>query len=169
MERCVSCCRNKPAVKRFLLLLLLGIFWAPWDGRTAFAIFLFALFLRGWYAVREERLKPLLFAGGSALLIAVAFLYSADTGVYGSPRGCLDWREWRGKAAANRTNSRAMRLPLRASPVSLGVLALLINSIMATPLDFRFWRTSLALVGGAPLERALPQSPDRAPYIYCFP
>ena len=74
---------EQAAVKRFLLLLLLGIFWAPWDGRTAFAIFLFALFLRGWYAVREERLKPLLFAGGSALLIAVAFLYSADTGVYG--------------------------------------------------------------------------------------
>ena len=69
--------------KRFLLLLLLGVFWAPWDGRTAFAIFLFALFLRGWYAVHEERLKPLAFGCGSAVLIAIAFLYSADTGVYG--------------------------------------------------------------------------------------
>src|SRR5580704_9250195 len=50
---------EQPNWKRFLLLLLLCVFWAPWDGRTAFAIFLFALFLRGWYSVPQGRVKPL--------------------------------------------------------------------------------------------------------------
>ncbi|MFZ0313663.1 MAG: hypothetical protein WAL85_13225 [Candidatus Korobacteraceae bacterium] len=137
---------EQAAVKRFLLLLLLGIFWAPWDGRTAFAIFLFALFLRGWYAVREERLKPLLFAGGSALLIAVAFLYSADTGVYGVAAWVLGLAgvAWEGRRESHKFARYA--IAVAGFAVSLGVLALLINSIMAAPFDFRFWRTSLALV-----------------------
>ena len=40
---------EQPAWKRFLLLIVLSVFWTPWDGRTVFDIFLFALFLRGWY------------------------------------------------------------------------------------------------------------------------
>ena len=133
--------------KRFLLLLLLGIFWAPWDGRTAFAIFLFAVFLRGWYAVREERLRPLVFAGASALLTAVAFLYSADTGVYGVAAWVLGLAgvAWEGRRESRRFSGYAAAAGGFA--VSLGVLALVINTIMAAPLDFRFWRTSLALVG----------------------
>src|SRR5271157_5101203 len=74
---------EQPAWKHFLLLILLAVFWAPWDGRTAFGIFLFACFLRGWYEVREGRLKPVVLGCGAALLVGVAFLYSADTGVYG--------------------------------------------------------------------------------------
>ncbi len=133
--------------KRFLLLLLLGVFWAPWDGRTAFAIFLFALFLRGWYALHEERLKPLAFGCGSAVLIAIAFLYSADTGVYGIAAWILALAgiAWEGRRGPRKFSAYA--ISVAAFSVSFGVLVLAINAVLASLLDFRFWKTSLALVG----------------------
>src|SRR5271166_1492770 len=73
---------EQPAWKRCLLLLLLSIFWVPWEGRIAFATFLFALFLKGWYELRRQSLNPVLLGCGAALLCTVAFLYSADTGAY---------------------------------------------------------------------------------------
>src|SRR5271166_2950413 len=137
---------EQPAWKRFLLLILLSVFWAPWDGRTAFGIFLFALFLRGWYAVREGRLRPMVFGWSAALLTAVAFLYSADTGVYGVAAFLIALA---GVAWEGRRESR--RFPLYASAavtfaiVSV-VLVFVLNAIMANPLDFGFWKRSLALV-----------------------
>ena len=43
---------EQPPWKRFVLLLLLCSFWET-SLRTTFPVLLFALFLRGWYAVRE--------------------------------------------------------------------------------------------------------------------
>ena len=48
--------------KRFLLLLLLCIFWGP-SLRTSFSVVAFAVFLRGWYAVAEGRMKAYAFGG----------------------------------------------------------------------------------------------------------
>ena len=137
---------EQPPWKRFVLLLLLSVFWAPWDGRTAFAIFLLALFLRGWYAVREQRLKASLFAGFSALLTAVAFLYSADTGVYAIAAWLLSLCGVAWEGHRERRNSAPYAVAAGVFAASLGALVIVINSIMASPFDFRFWRTSLALV-----------------------
>ena len=137
---------EQPAWKRFLLLLLVGVFWTSWDGRTALGILCFAVFLRGWYRLRERRIQPLAFAVGSALLTAFAFWYSADTGVYSVAAFLLafggvaieDWREpqrWRPYA-----------LPLAVYGGCFLVLVFAINTVIAGPLDFRFWQTSLALV-----------------------
>ncbi len=185
--------------KRFLLLLLLAVFWAPPDGRTIFGIFLFAFFLRGWYAVGEARLnrlpgetpelkssrddkdkalataqrklrhfkvirlsqqlaKPLAFGAGSALLIAVAFLYSADTGVYGVAAWLLGLAgvAWEGRRESRRFAGYAVAGAGFAA--CLAVLVLVINSILAAPLDFRFWRTSLALVNVHRWNEAYPIS-----------
>src|SRR5271166_4126342 len=46
---------EQPAWKRALLLLLILIFWEP-SLRNAFPVLLFAVFLRGWYAVIEGRM-----------------------------------------------------------------------------------------------------------------
>ncbi len=131
--------------KRFVLLLLLSVFWAPWDGRTAFAVFLFALFLRGWYAVGEARLNSVLLGSGSAFLCAVAFLYSADTGVYGIAALLLSLM-----GVASETPRKANRWKYVLAFISFaGTFALLvfaINALMASVLDFQFWRSSLALV-----------------------
>ena len=137
---------EQPPWKRFVLLLLLSVFWAPWDGRTAFAIFLLALFLRGWYAVGEQRLKASLFAGFSALLTAVAFLYSADTGVYAIAAWLLSLCGVAWEGHRERRNFAPYAVAAGVFAASLGALVIVINSIMASPFDFRFWRTSLALV-----------------------
>ena len=137
---------EQPAWKRFLLLLLVGVFWTSWDGRTALGILCLAAFLRGWYRLREGRLQPVAFAVSSALLTSLAFWYSADTGVYSVAAFLLafggvaleDWREpvkW-----------RPYVLPLAVYAGCFLVLVFVINTIIAGPLDFRFWRTSLALV-----------------------
>jgi hypothetical protein len=137
---------EQAAWKRFLLLILLGIFWMSWDGRTALGILLFALFLRGWYAVREERLSTLAFACGSTALIAVAFLYSADTGVYGIAAWFLGLVgvAWEGRHESRRFVRYAVAAGTFAG--SLAVVVLVINTLLTSPLDFFFWRSSLALV-----------------------
>ena len=137
---------EQPGWKRFLLLLLLGVYWTSWDGRTALGIFLFALFLRGWYGVREQRLGPLPFACGSALLTALAFWYSADTGVYSIAAWLLGLG---GVAWEGRRELRKFRLYIIAAAgfaISCLLLVFVINTIIASPWDFHFWRTSLALV-----------------------
>ena len=50
---------EQAAWKRFLLVLLLSIYWSPFDLRAPFACFLFAAFLRGWYALRQQRLNAI--------------------------------------------------------------------------------------------------------------
>src|SRR5271167_1393246 len=137
---------EQPPWKRFLLLLLLCVFWAPWDGRTAFDILLFALFLRGWYAVRQQKLSPLLFGCGAALLCAAAFLYSADTGVFGIAALLVSLAgvAWEGRRESQPFRRYAAAV-LAFTALSV-VLILAINAAMSGFLDFRFWRTSLALV-----------------------
>ena len=137
---------GEPAWKRFLLLILLSIFWTPTDSRTAFAIFLFALFLRGWYAVREGKLQPAMFGCGAALACAVAFLYSADTGVFGIAALLLSLAgvAWEGRRQAHKMRLYAMAIG--AFALSSVVLVFLFNAAMASLLDFSFWKSSLALV-----------------------
>lgn len=137
---------EQPAWKRFLLLILLCVFWAPWDGRTAFTIFLFALFLRGWYAVHQKLLRPVLLGCGAAVLCAAAFLYSADTGVYAVGALLVTFA---GVVWETRGESPPFRLYVAALFCFAGLLVVLvfaINAAMVSLLDFRFWRTSLALV-----------------------
>ena len=137
---------EQPNWKRFLLLILLCVFWAPWDGRTAFDIFLFALFLRGWYGMREKRVKPILLGSAAAVLCAIAFLYSADTGVYGIAAFGLAmlgvaWESWRDREALRRY---VITLVIFAA-ASL-VMVFVINLLMGGLGNFQFWRSSLALV-----------------------
>jgi len=138
---------EQPAWKRFLLLLLLGIFWTSWDGRTALGILLFALFLRGWYAVREGRLKPAPFACGSAFVTAVAFYYSADTGTYGVAAWLLALAgvAWEGRRETQ--NFQRYATAVAAFAVNLVILVFAINVLVSfNPFDFHFWRISLGLV-----------------------
>ena len=137
---------EQPPWKRFLLLILLCFFWAPWDGRTALDILFFAGFLRSWYAVRLQRLTPWLMGCGTALLCAVAFLYSADTGVYAVAALLVTLA---GVAWEGRRESQPFRLysiALTVFTVLSAIFVLAINAAVAGLLDFRFWRTSLALV-----------------------
>ena len=72
---------EQPCWKRFVLLLVLSSFWEV-SLRTSCPVLLVALFLRGWYWVKERRLNALVFGTVSAVLIAMAFLIAGDTGTY---------------------------------------------------------------------------------------
>lgn len=139
---------EQPAWKRFLLLLLLCVFWAPWDGRTGFSVFLFVLFLRGWYGLRHGRFRPVLLGGGAALLCAMAFLYSADTGAYAIAGLLLSLA---GVAWETRREPRTLRTFASALLAFAGcslIFVVAMNAIMARPFGFRFWKNSLAILAG---------------------
>jgi hypothetical protein len=134
--------------KRFLLLLLLSVYWSPFDVRSPFAIFLFAVMLRGWYAVRQGQIRPWVLGIGAGFLCASAFLNNADTGIYGivalllSLGGIVveNWREtrlWPRYLAG-----------LLSFGASLAFFAVVINCFMATAFDFRFWKSVLAFIRG---------------------
>lgn len=146
---------EQPVWKRFLLLLLLFVFWSPPDTqdlgatlKTLIPIFLFALFARGWYAVRQQRLKPLVVGGGAAVLCTLAFSCSADSGVYSIAALLLALAGAAWESPRKRQSLGRYGLALIAFAVVALGLVFAINAIVATPFDFRFWKTSLAIVGG---------------------
>jgi len=136
---------EQPPGKRFLLLLLLCVFWSP-SLRMSCAMLLFALFLRGCYAVAEQRAKPYLAGTIVAVLCCIAFLLAADTGGYGIAALLAAVG---GVGFEFRSDLHALRrivLTLLATALSWAVMALVVNAVMAKPFDFRFWTDQLATV-----------------------
>lgn len=131
--------------KRFLLLMLLCIFWGP-SLRTAFATFAFAVFLRGWYAVAEGRTKPYVFGGIAALLCATAFLLAADQGTYAMLAVLVTFAAVAIDTRRRIQGVRTLSLALLSAAIGSTVLVIVINSLFAKPFDFRFWRDSFAQV-----------------------
>jgi hypothetical protein len=131
--------------KRFLLLLLLCIFWGP-TLRTMVSVLAFAVFLRGWYAAAGGRAQAYAFGCVAASICAMAFLMAADQGIYTLASLLLTF------AAVAIDSRRAPHgakdfLPAFLSIAACSaVLAVAINSVFAKPFDFRFWRDSLAQV-----------------------
>ena len=135
---------EQPPWKRFILLLLLATFWET-SLRSTLPLLLFALFLRGWYEVQAGRLRSALAGIAGALLCAVAFLVAGDVGIYTTAAWFICffaialelWHEnFDGK----------LLLGLLAFLIAGLALTVVINSFMARPLDFKFWRDSLAQV-----------------------
>jgi hypothetical protein len=131
--------------KRFLLLLLLCIFWGP-SLRTTLATFAFAVFLRGWYAVAEGRAKPYPFGCVAALICATAFLVAADQGIYAMSALLVTLAAV--AIDTRRTIQGVRRFSLAVLSIVAGsaVLVIAINWVFAKPFDFRFWRDSFAQV-----------------------
>ncbi len=132
---------EQPPWKRFVLLLLLAAFWET-SLRSTFPLLLFAVFLRGWYAVKAGRVRSIFAGIGGAMLCAIAFLIAGDVGIYATAAWfiCL-------AAIAFETRREVfagkLLLALLAFAGSAMVLAIAINCFMAAPLDFKFWRDSV--------------------------
>jgi hypothetical protein len=139
---------EQPAWRRFVLVILLSVFWVPWEQRTPFAIFFFAVFLRAWNALHEQTIRPLLLGCGAALLCVTAFLYSADSGAYAVAALLLSLAvvAWEGRRTERLL--RSCLWALLAFLVFSLLFALPVNAFAATPLDFRYWRNSLAILSG---------------------
>jgi hypothetical protein len=136
---------QQPAWKRFVLLLILCMFWGP-SLRTMFAVFVFAALLRGWYAVAEERVEDWIFGCLAAVLSATAFLIAADQGMYALAALLIAFvtiaLEMR---AVKDVGQRFLKVWLAFALCSV-VLVLLVNFFCGRILDFHFWRDSFAQV-----------------------
>ena len=137
---------EQPAWKRALLLLLLCIYWDP-AVRPAFALLLFAMFLRDAYAVAEEGRNPYVVGAVGAFLAMVAFLLAIDPGMYAVAAWLITVAAVGFELRANRAALRGLAASLASFVVCGAVLMLLINLLMARSLfDFRFWKNSAAIV-----------------------
>lgn len=135
---------EQPPWKRFVLLLLICPFWET-SLRTTLPVLLFAVFLRGWYAVREDRIRGVVVAIAGALICTIAFLVAGDTGIYVTAAWIICFAAFAFEVRHQRL--RGMLLSAFAVfTIASGLIAIVINCFMATPLDFKFWRDSLAQV-----------------------
>lgn len=132
--------------KRCVLLLLLCLFWSP-SLRMTTVLFLFALFLRGGYAVADMRMQIELAGVSASVLCATAFLLSTDTGIYGvatlvATALALGFEFRRDRQALG----RLARTLLTTAAASV-VVVISVNAILASPFNFHYWREAFAVVG----------------------
>lgn len=130
--------------KRFVLILLLCSFWEV-SLRTSLPVLLFAVFLRGWYAVRGGRLHAAFAGTGGALLCTMAFLVAGDTGIYATAAWLISFAAFVFEARRDRFSGRLLTA-LASFAIASALFAIVVNCFMATPLDFKFWRDSLAQI-----------------------
>ncbi|HLI62205.1 MAG TPA: hypothetical protein VKV05_02315, partial [Terriglobales bacterium] len=138
---------EEPAWKRLVLFLLLSVFWSPYDLRAPVACFVFAAFLRGWYAVQQGRLRPGFYGGVAGVVCILAFLLKADCGTYAVAALLLTM----GGVALENWRAAAWRDYLSVLAVFAVVFAALVigvNWLLVKPFDFRFWKASIGFVNG---------------------
>jgi len=135
---------EQPTWKRFVLLLLLASFWET-SLRSTFPILLFALFLRGWYAVQAGRLRNALAGIGGAALCVLAFLVAGDVGIYTTAAWFICWIAVAVELQHGNFFGKLFT-GLVAFGVAAALLTIVVNCFMATPWNFKFWRDSLAQV-----------------------
>ncbi len=129
------------AWRRALLVLLAIVCWSQ-DLRAALCLLAFALFVRLTDDAVHNGVASRGFA--AAVVCATAFLISADTGIY-----CVAALFFCVAATAAAEHAwRQMLALLLAAVASSGLLALAINAALFSPLNFRFWKSSVAIAAG---------------------
>ena len=135
---------EQPPWKRFVALLMLAAFWET-SLRTTYPVLVFALVLRGWYAVLGGRVRAAYAGMAGAILVAVGFLIAGDTGTYAAAAWAICF-----VAVACETRHEQFTRSLVAGLVSFAgafaLMAVVINAFTSVPFDFKFWRESLAQV-----------------------
>jgi hypothetical protein len=140
---------EQPAWKRALLLFLVLVFWLPfweWSLQNAFPVLLFAIFLRGWYAATEGRVKSYRLGTVAALLCIVAFLITSDTGVYAVAAWVIATAAISFEKRRNEHVISRCIVAQFAYAASSFVFALAVNAAMGRTFDFRFWKDGAHIV-----------------------
>ena len=130
--------------RRAVLMFLAVVFWSPPDARVSLCLLAFAIFLRLCDGVLAGKRAVVTSAFAAAAVCVTMFLFSADSGIYAVAALVLCLAATliaRGRIA------RAGRFSLWMI-VALGVLVLPTNAATKSPLNFQFWRSSLAIAGG---------------------
>ncbi len=134
---------EQPSWKRALLSILAFNFWlgiSEWSLPISFPILLFAVFLRGWYAVGESRIKSYLLGIASAFLCVLAFLIASDAGVYSvAAWGIVTGAIFLEGPRKKQVTAKCIEA-LLAFGLSFGIFALAVNAAMGDVFNFRFWK-----------------------------
>lgn len=155
---------EQPAWKRFVLLLLLSVFWSPYDLRAPAACFVFSAFIRGWSAVQQGRLRPAVFGLAAALVCILGFLLKADCGSYAVAAllltlGGVALENWR------KLRLKAYLTTLLTFLIAFLVFVIGVNWVLERPFDFRFWRASRGFVNGFRWSAAAKMQPADGLYL----
>jgi hypothetical protein len=127
--------------KRALLLFLVIVFWEP-SLRNTFPVLLFAIFLRGWYAVIEGTSKTYVLGIGAAILLVIGLLIASDTGTYSTAAWVIVSAAVTFEGRGDKDIVGKCSRVLFAFALSALVLALAVNAVMASTFDFRYWKDS---------------------------
>ncbi len=130
---------HQPSWKRVLLFFLVILFWEP-SLRNAFPVLVFAILMRGWYAVVEGRGKAFALGISAALLLVAAFLVASDTGTYAVAAWLVASIAVLFEAPRNKQVVSTWLFVILAFALSAFALALAVNAVMVSTFDFRFWR-----------------------------
>lgn len=135
--------QNVSPWKRRLFFLLAVVFWSPPDVRISVSILVFLGFLRLADVVALDtrvRLLPALAAGAVCI---TCFLLSADTGLYGVAALLLSVAAT--CVVKRKLSGLGLRLMsfLALAAAGFAVLMLATNAAMGSPLNFKFWHSSL--------------------------
>jgi hypothetical protein len=135
---------EQPPWKRFVLLLMLASFWET-SLRTTYPVLMFAISLRGWYAVQAGRLRSYYAGIAGAILVALGFLIAGDTGTYATAAWAISFLAVAYEARYQRF-VKSLVVGLASFFVGFAVIAVVINAFTSVPFDFKFWRETLAQV-----------------------
>ncbi len=138
--------KEAAAWKRALCVAVAAVFWIKPDLRLLIATLVLALLVRINEAAVQGRRPGLTKALAISALLTVAFLYSADTGVYSVAAVMLTTTSY---AFFHRQDRRVRRAIVRFGAQCLAIFVMwvfVVNAAMASPMDFRFWKDSYQVV-----------------------
>jgi len=136
------------AWRRALLVTLAVVFWSPTEVRVSVCILGFLIFVRFAHTVAKGSSERTLLATGAAIMCATAFLLSADTGVYSVAALLLCIVTAAGVYATVPGSVAQLSKFLALTTVCFVVLVIVTNTILLSPLNFQFWRSSFAIASG---------------------
>jgi hypothetical protein len=146
--------------KRILFFAVLIYFWCPLDIRQISAVFVLAVLVRAMLNLTPRNVP--LWSAVASLLTVIAFLYSADTGVYGLATLVIVvfWAFW----FLPKCRKDLLRFGLLTVALT-AAFVLLVNAITGKLLEFRLWRGALEEVSNYRWAMATGLVPGMMPFM----
>ena len=138
--------RGQPAWKRLLYVLALGVFASPGDGKSAVPVCALSIFLLLVQGLQDGWMQTAWRAGAACSVVTFAFLFSADSGMYSLATLAIVTLA---AVSCGLPDLPKLRRVLRFALLAVGLLGLsmfVLNTVLARPLDFRFWIGSYEMV-----------------------
>lgn len=136
------------ALRRTVFVVLAVVFWSPPDVRTSVCLLTFLVFVRIADAVAKGSPRRMWLAFASAIICLAAFLLSVDAGLYSVAALLLCVVTTAGIYGTAPGSVTRLFNFLSLTTACCAVLVVVTNAVLLSPLNFQFWRSSLAIADG---------------------